>query len=214
MRLAVWAGVAAIAAVPAFALAVDHPGMQGPHRGPPTKAEAEKRAGDMFDTLDGDHDGYVTRAEADAARARMRAGMAAGMKRMADRAFAAIDADRNGQISRAEFDAAHRPGAMMAMRDVPPPPVQADAPPPPPGGPGMFPPPGMAMHGPMGGMMMAAMFDRIDADHDGRISRAEAMRAVDERFARRDTNGDGIIGPDEGGRGRHGWRKGDGKSPS
>ena len=46
-------------------------------------------------------------------------------------------------------------------------------------------------HGPGGGMMHA------DADHDGIVTRAEAMADVDQRFAMIDTNHDGQISADE-----------------
>ncbi|MDE1917058.1 MAG: EF-hand domain-containing protein [Sphingomonadales bacterium] len=39
----------------------------------------------------------------------------------------------------------------------------------------------------------AAMFDEADANHDGRISRAEFQAARLARFARMDRNGDGVI---------------------
>ena len=40
-------------------------------------------------------------------------------------------------------------------------------------------------------------FDKIDANHDGTISRAEYQAWVDGRFARLDANGDGIVDADE-----------------
>lgn len=42
-----------------------------------------------------------------------------------------------------------------------------------------------------------AFFDRIDADHDGTISRAEYQAWVDGRFAKIDANGDGTVDADE-----------------
>lgn len=41
------------------------------------------------------------------------------------------------------------------------------------------------------------MFDKIDANRDGTISRAEYQAWVDDRFAKLDSNGDGIVDADE-----------------
>jgi hypothetical protein len=41
------------------------------------------------------------------------------------------------------------------------------------------------------------IFDQIDTNHDGAISRAEYQAWVDGRFAGLDTNGDGVINADE-----------------
>src|SRR5438046_1486512 len=50
---------------------------------------------------------------------------------------------------------------------------------------------GRSGRGPGGGMMAA------DADHDGKISRAEFLGQTTDRFAKLDTNGDGQISGDE-----------------
>lgn len=41
------------------------------------------------------------------------------------------------------------------------------------------------------------MMERLDTDHDGKISPAEWKVATDERFAKTDSNGDGFVSPDE-----------------
>ena len=41
------------------------------------------------------------------------------------------------------------------------------------------------------------MFERMDADGDGQISRAEHMSAAQERFNKMDANGDGYITKEE-----------------
>jgi hypothetical protein len=51
-------------------------------------------------------------------------------------------------------------------------------------------------HGHRGGGRMGMMM-RADTDHDGIITRAEAMAEADARFAKLDTNGDGQVTPDE-----------------
>lgn len=143
---------------------------------------------------DRDGDGIVTRAEAAAE---------------AERRFDGMDADRNGKIDRDErraFRDAHRPMRPHRMPPapsgdgMPPPPPQAgtDVPPPPP-------PPGekRGHHRKERPETKSQfrdralkMFDRTDANHDGRIDvqEREAMRLV-MRARRIDGNGDVRRGP-------------------
>jgi Ca2+-binding EF-hand superfamily protein len=164
---------------------------------PETRAEAEKRTADHFAKLDANKDGSITRAEIDQARDKVRDEMRARVdtrrKEMQDRAFAALDKDRNGAISREEFAAPPPPPERMAM----------DGPPsPPPGAPfhrrivirHMAGPPSM---GGAGMLMDGRWFDRVDANHDGKITLAEAKTAADTMFDRYDTNHDGTIAPEE-----------------
>ena len=65
---------------------------------PVTRAQAEARAGQMFDRMDANKDGRVDAADRAARQAAM---------------FDRIDADKNGQISREEFTAHH---AAMGQR--------------------------------------------------------------------------------------------------
>lgn len=146
----------------------------------------------MFARLDANHDGYVTREEAAAFRPRMGAMHAAmarpmggsGMAMTRNHAmdpnamFDRLDANHDGVISRQEFMAAH---ARMHARA------------------GMA---GMAMHGgatrPMHGRGFGAhLFAIADADHDGRVSLQEAESAALRHFDRIDLNHDGKITPDE-----------------
>lgn len=41
------------------------------------------------------------------------------------------------------------------------------------------------------------MLERLDTNHDGKISPAEWQTATDQRFAKTDTNGDGFVTPAE-----------------
>lgn len=163
------------------------------------KAQLEKR----FDALDTNHDGTVTPAEREAP-------ILAFRKDMRDRMFARLDADKNGAISKAEFAAAPPPGARGSGGPGPeggPPPMGAG-----PGGPDGPHHRGMGRRGHHGGKMMGGgmmggefamsasttisraqfvtagltRFDRVDTDHDGRISDAErdaARKAMRDRFA-------------------------------
>lgn len=45
--------------------------------------------------------------------------------------------------------------------------------------------------------MQQQMFERLDADHDGEVSRAEYKAWVDGRFDKLDVNGDGSVDADE-----------------
>jgi Ca2+-binding EF-hand superfamily protein len=126
-----------------------------------TRAEATAAAEKRFAEVDTNKDGVISQAERDAMRARMR-----------DKMFDLMDSDKNGQLSREEFRAAHE--KMRAAK----------------GERGMQGMQGMhrgGHHGGMrgGGMMKAdttkaqavaraqAMFDRIDANRDGNITAAE-----------------------------------------
>ena len=43
----------------------------------------------------------------------------------------------------------------------------------------------------------AKMFEKMDTDGDGQISKAEHMAGAEERFAKMDTNGDGFVTKEE-----------------
>ncbi len=143
---------------------------QWPEDGPPPPI----RPGMMFETLDMNKDGFVTRAEAKAAAeqrfdaadtdrngtisdAEREAARAAMHRKMASAMFDRLDTDRNGQISRDEFIAG-RPG----MQDK--------------GGPGRhhrgMMPDGEATRT-QATERALAMFDRVDANRDGKITSAE-----------------------------------------
>ena len=148
-------------------------------------------------------DGFVTWEEVQAYRNGQQAKLRAAV-------FDRMDTNHDGSISRAEFDAA-RDG--FGRRDGRPGP---DGGPPPPGGPDGSQRGGFGMrrlgmggfgpgrgHG-MGGFGMRGggefgpeMFERADANRDGRISLAEAEALPLKMFDRLDANHDGTITPDE-----------------
>jgi len=170
MKRFILPGLAAVAAVTgaiAYAQVEGGPGHGHPmlfemldanKDGTVTRAEVTAAAEKHFAEVDTDHNGVISDAERDAMRARME-----------DEHFKRIDTDNSGQISREEFRAAHdKMRAAMGGSDG-------------------------ASRGPhrggmgMGGMGMMqgnvtkvafvtqaqAMFDRVDTDHDGKITAAE-----------------------------------------
>lgn len=175
--LAALCGVAI--AVPALAVGAHE--MHKQMSGPISRADVEKMVKEHFTKVDSDGDGYIMKAEADAARAKM-------TKDMRDEHFKKMDANGDGSISRAEFDAQHsEPMAMSHEKHE-----EAPA--------------GMAMkhdasHRSGMGMMMrhhgGGMFERADADKDGRVSLAEALAKPLAHFDKVDSNKDGTISPEE-----------------
>jgi hypothetical protein len=137
------------------------------------KAQLEKR----FDAIDANKDGTITPEERKAQRTAMRG-------QMRERMFARLDADKNGVISKDEFTAPRQRPDGAGKREG----RKGD-------------------HGPMAGGMMRhqfaghhdqpitktafvdaglGRFDRVDTDHDGRISPAErdaARKAMRDRLA-------------------------------
>jgi Ca2+-binding EF-hand superfamily protein len=175
------------AAIAAAGVAVAQPPAP---RGPApevTREQAVQRADQHFQQLDADRDGRVTAAELQA-RAQGRMGqrqqrMAQRQGRMADRQgqmFDRLDTDRNGQISREEF------GQRMAMRG---------------GGEGR-----RGMRGQRGGMGGGGRMGERLLGEDGVVTAEEFRTRALERFDRMDANHDGRIAPEErrGGRGRRG----------
>lgn len=157
-----------------------------------TRDEVAAHVRRMFEHLDANHDGFVTREEVDSLHQRvmsMHDGMAKemagrGMK-VPDRAaaFDRLDTNHDGTISRQEFMAAkphleeHR---VMVMRDGGMP-----------GHPGLE---GMHMHAASFG---GHLFEMADANHDGRVSLQEATNAALQHFDRADLNHDGKLTPEE-----------------
>jgi Ca2+-binding EF-hand superfamily protein len=146
-----------------------------------TRAQVESRVGAMFARVDADRDGFVTQAEADAARTAVRGHRRnqralrpeqRGERRAA--LFARLDADGNGVISRAEFEAPRGRAEGRAER------FERRGP-----------------RGAMGARFGAQAFARMDSDRDGRVSLAEATRFRLERFDRIDSNDDGRISSEE-----------------
>ena len=171
-----------------------------------TRDEVAKHVGELFGKLDTNHDGFVTKKEVEAIHQKMMGaiGMAHDMaSRMPDHEmpmpdrgamFDRLDTNHDGNISRQEFMASKpqvREERVMIMRG----PDGAAA--------GMHRMHAMSdMHGMhamhMGGMAIGGhMFEMADANHDGRVSLAEAQAAALAHFDKADLNHDGKITPDE-----------------
>src|SRR4051812_16560315 len=215
------AGVAALAAVAASAQppappAPPAPSMReaprAPH--PMTRAEVKAKVDARFARLDSNRDGYLTPDEIAAGHARRGEGFAMRRMRpdgpmaqrpMAERpmregpladgpgrdgraeVFAHLDANHDGVVTREEFmnagpgDTRVERRRMFVMRDG-----EGD-------GPGRDRP----GFGPRAGGMRGPMIERMDSNHDGRVSLAEAEARALQAFDRADANHDGIVTPEE-----------------
>src|SRR4051812_48812897 len=220
------AAVAALAAVAASAQpgapsAPLAPSMReaprAPH--PVTRAEVKAKVDARFARLDANRDGYLTPDEVAAGHGQRGEGMAMRRMRpdsrmgerpmdeppMAGRPmregpladgpgrdgraeiFAHLDANHDGVVTRDEFmnagpgDTRVERRRMFVMRDG-----EGD-------GPGRDRP----GFGPRAGGMRGPMIERMDSNHDGRVSLAEAEARALQAFDRADANHDGIVTPEE-----------------
>ena len=164
-----------------------------------TRDEVVAHVRKMFERLDANHDGYVTREEANALVGRM-GDMREKMEGMRQRtetmrvnvedpgtAFDKLDTNHDGVISRQEFMSGHariNENRVIVMNG------EGAGPP--------MPPMNMHMHSMGGGMGFAGrLFDMADTNHDGRVSLQEAESAALAHFDKADLNHDGKITPDE-----------------
>jgi hypothetical protein len=213
------AGVAALAAVAASAQpspppAPPAPSMReaprAPH--PVTRAEVKAKVDAHFARLDTNRDGFLTPDEIAAGHGG-RGGEGFAMHRkhpdgpmgegpMAERPmregpmadgpgrdgraeiFAHLDANHDGVVTRDEFMNAGPGNAKVERRVF----VMREGDGPGPDGPGM---------GPRGGGMHGRMMERMDSNHDGKVSLGEAEARALEAFDRADANHDGVVTPEE-----------------
>lgn len=172
-------GAIGLAAIPALA---DHHGGKMEWKEPTTRAEVLAQVKERFAAADTNKDGAVTKAEAEAHMATMKADWQAKAGERHAQMFTEMDTDKNGQISRAEFDAMHQ--KRMAEGQGP----HGDR-----AGMGG----GRMRHGQAGDMMGMMWFERIDANKDGKVMLAEAQAKPLEMFDRADANKDGTLTPEE-----------------
>ncbi|MBA3729505.1 MAG: EF-hand domain-containing protein [Sphingomonas sp.] len=148
----------------------------------------------MFERFDTNRDGFITKAETEAAKAKRgehivrRRGAGSPGAPQANRGvmFDRIDANRDGSISRAEFEAApKRQERRIAIR------TDGDKAG---GAHGMGMMRGMRMG--MGGLG-GRMFEEADANRDGKVSLQEATASAYRHFDMADANRDGQITREE-----------------
>lgn len=151
-----------------------------------TRADVQAKVAEHFARMDTNRDGFVTKAEADAAGQAFRGKRAEKRgERSAEwrgQAFERLDTNRDGAITRAEWDAAQAQRQQrVAARDQ--------------NGDGR---PDGAWHGHRGmGAFGGHMFEMADANRDGRVSLQEAQAAALQHFDMVDANRDGRITPEE-----------------
>lgn len=165
---------------------------------PMTRTALQDMIAQHFKAMDSNGDGVVTKAEFDAGREAMRKKMAAKRDEHRAEMFAMLDKNHDGSLSKDEYMAPPPHDGMMDHgpdgHDMPPPPGGPDGDHD--GGPMHGHHRMMMMH--MGGMHMGdKWFDRADANHDGKLTLAEASAGPLAMFDRADTNHDGTISPDE-----------------
>ena len=154
-----------------------------------TRAEVQAKVTEHFARVDANHDGSITKVEADAAMQAFHAKFAEHAKdRRDDRrdnVFERLDTNRDGAVSRSEWDAgAAQREERIASRDR-----NGDGRPDA-RGPGHG---GMRDMGGFGGRM----FEMADTNKDGRVTLQEAQAAALQHFDMADANRDGQITPDE-----------------
>ncbi len=163
------AAVAAIALTPALAQNAPAPA-RAVQMQPITRAAMIQKVQQQFARVDANKDGFVTKAEMEAARSALHERAEKRMGDNADAMFDRIDSNKDGSISRAEFDAAHQAFAQHRGHG------------------------GMRFHGAAIG---AHVFAMADANNDGRVSLQEATAAAAAHFDKADANHDGTLTRDE-----------------
>ena len=169
-----------------------HPGAHFRSNAIHTRAEVGTHVRTLFERLDTNRDGYITRAEVEARKGERRNRIEKRIERRGaagGNMFDRIDTNRDGVISRSEFEAApmHHERRMVMRTDR-----DRDGRP-------------DAMHGMRGmrgmhmglGNLHGRMFDMADANRDGRVSLQEATNAAYRHFDTADVNRDGRLTPDE-----------------
>ena len=151
-----------------------------------SKQEVPERMQGIFDRADADHDGLLTRDELTKATAAQERRGPGGPP--PDMIFRALDQDQDGTLSPAELassaaslktldknhDGMLDPQETRPMRGGP-------------GGPG----------GRGSAEMIDHLFEENDANHDGKLSKAETPERMQELFERADLNKDGFLTKDE-----------------
>lgn len=177
-----------------------HPGQAGQGRAwasTQTRAEVAAHVRTMFDRLDKNRDGFITKAETEAAKGDRKERIVKHIERKgggegvgggrADRGalFDRMDANRDGYVSRDEFTKA----PMREERRIV---IRTDR-----NGDGRPDGGGMMRGKRMGAGLGGRMFEMADANRDGRVTLQEATNAALQHFDTADVNRDGQLTPDE-----------------
>ena len=163
---------AAVLAIAVPAIAAHHEGGDRPMHGmmmkDMTRADVPAKVKEHFAEVDANKDGAITQDEIKARHEAKRA-------ERTDAHFKKMDADSDGSISRAEFDAAHSGMRdRMAMRD---------------GEHKM----GRRSHHGMAMKMGGKMFEKADANKDGKVTLAEATSTALTHFDQVDADKNGTV---------------------
>lgn len=175
-KILLLAAAAGMLAVPGMAIAEHHGHGQDQ---PMTRAQLQQKLDEKFAKIDTNKDGAITKAESDAHREAMKKEWAAKRAERHNERFTAMDTDKDGQISKAEFDAAHAARAekwgdgKRGDRKI------------------------MRGHHMGNGEMRGDMFAKLDANSDGKVTKAEFTAKPLEMFGKADANKDGTVTPEE-----------------
>ena len=184
MKKFVLAGAAAAVLVSAPAMAQQARGEFDRAQGI-TRGEVETRVRQVFARVDTNRDGFVTQAEAQAARQAFRANRQEQRQERREARFARLDTNRDGSISRAEFSARQERADQGDRRELR---AERRA-------------QRLERRGQRGGFAArlggGRMFERLDTNRDGRVSLGEATSARLAAFDRADANRDGRVTREE-----------------
>ena len=179
MKKLLMGGAALALAVPALAQVASAPAPKAQNAAKVhARADVQSRVARHFARVDANRDGFVTKAEADAAVEASRGKRAEKRTERREHAFERIDVNGDGAITKAEWEAKQaKRQQRVAARDH--------------DGDGRADRTRAGGHG-MGGFG-GHMFDMADANKDGRVSLQEAQAAALQHFDMVDTNRDGQI---------------------
>ena len=146
-----------------------------------SRADVQAHVARMFERVDTNKDGVITKQEADAVQAQFVARAKKHMGERGAKSFERLDTNKDGQVSRQEFDAGRVAREQRQALRKPGEPLGGN----------------VYLHR-KGGMGFAGrMFEMADVNKDGRVSLPEAQQAALQHFDRADLNRDGTLTPEE-----------------